>query len=90
MIAKRSDHGVPTVGPLCLSHVESVTDSFGHFDLVVWIDNQRPRQLLGSTGKLRKDQYPWVLRVLSGNVFLRNQVHTVSHRRDQADGGKPI
>ena len=45
MIAKRSDHGVPTVNPLCLTHVESITDGFGHFELVVWIDNQRPRQL---------------------------------------------
>ena len=60
------------------------------FELVIWIDYKRSRELLGCTGKLREDQNT---RDRSGScaatILLRDQVHAVAHRRDERNPRKP-
>ncbi len=57
-----------------VTHLERITDGLRDFEFVIWIDDKCARELLGSTRKLRKDQDPRVLWILSRNVFLRDQV----------------
>ena len=80
MILERSDHPLPAGDALLMAHLESITDRLGDFKFVTWVDYKCARQLLSCTRKLRKDQDPRLRRILSRDVFLRDQVHAIAHR----------
>ena len=51
MLTKRANHGLPASDALPLFHVQCITDRLGDFELVIRIDNQRVRKLLGGPGE---------------------------------------
>ena len=51
VFTKRAYHGLPASDAFPLAHMQRITDGLGDFELVIWIDDQRCRELLGSPGK---------------------------------------
>ena len=90
MILERSDHPLPAGDALLMAHLEGITNRLGDLKLVIWIDYECARQLLSCTRKLGKDQDPRVYRILSRDVFLRDQVHAIAHRCDKSNECKPV
>ncbi len=83
MILERSNHPLPAGNALLMTHLEGITDRLGDLKFVIWIDYKCARQLLSCTRKLGKDQDPRDCRILSRDVFLRDQVHAIAHRCDK-------
>src|SRR6266404_2331211 len=90
MILERSDHPLPAGDAPLMTHLETITDRLRDLKFVIWIDYKCARQLLSCTRKLRKDQDPWVCRILSRDVFLRDQVHAIAHWCDKSNECKPV
>jgi hypothetical protein len=90
MIPERSDHPLPAGDALLMTHLEGITDRLRDLKFVIWIDYECAHQLLGCARKLRKDQDPRVYRILSRDVFLRDQVHAIAHRCDKSNECKPV
>ena len=51
LLANWPDHAFPTGDALSFAHGKCVTDRLGHFELVIWINNQSCRELLRRPGK---------------------------------------
>ena len=58
MIPQRAEHTFPAGDALLVLHLKRLTNGLRYFELVIWIDDKRTRELLGSTRKFRKDQNP--------------------------------
>jgi len=78
MILERSDHPLPAGDALLMAHLEGITDRLRDLKFVIRIDYKCARQLVSCTRKLGKYQDPRVCRILSRDVFLRDQVHRAS------------
>src|SRR5262245_35494825 len=65
------------------SHLQTPFYGRGDITAVIRVDEQRVLELFRRTREMRQDQHAWVLGILGGNIFLRNQVHAVAQRRDQ-------
>jgi hypothetical protein len=66
--------------------VHAGRDSLG----VVRVHDQRIGQLLGRAGEAGQDEHARVRRVLGGDELLRDQIHTVAERRDNAKPGETV
>src|SRR5262245_263362 len=77
------------------SHLETSLNGRSDIAAVIRIDEQGVLELFRRTGEMRQDEHARILGILSGDIFLGNQVHAVAQRRHQAhpriavNGGQP-
>lgn len=69
---------------LLVSHGDGVVDGIGQFFRVPGVDDYAAVETLGCTSEFGQD-HGTVTLLLSGNIFVRDEVHAVAGRRDKAD-----
>jgi hypothetical protein len=71
-------------------HSQRLRDGYGDRFGIIGIDEQRTLALDGGAGEAGENEYAWVGRVLRGDVFLGNEVHSVPQRRHQANPRRAV
>ena len=59
-------------------HIERRLDGMGDVIGAVWVDQYRILKLRSRPGKARQDQYAGIFRILRGDIFLGDEVHSVT------------
>jgi hypothetical protein len=71
-------------------HGKRLRDRAGDRFRIIGIDQQGAPEFDRGTGEARQDEDARIVRIRSGDIFLRNEVHAVAQRRHLADAGCPI
>src|SRR5713226_4606874 len=90
VLAQDAYHRRPPRTPLLERHAQASTHGFGHFVNIDRVDEQRRVQLVSRASEARQHEDAGVFRILSGNEFLGDEIHSVTQRRDQTDPCDPV